>query len=208
MKTIIVMPGSFNPMTKGHYYAMKTALNHFDNSLGIFIPASFSYIKDKMKTKTHPLVINDYDRIEIINDYIKNDKNIIISDIELNGTLTSNHTYLTLNAIKQMYFNCNIYLLVGTDELSFMTTWQSKDKLLNEYMFVVSYRDGSNPHDIINHDELLSKYKSHFIFLNEANKIDISSSKIRELFLSGDSKYKDYLCNSALLILDKLKKNQ
>ncbi|MBQ4059501.1 MAG: hypothetical protein IJD40_11295 [Lachnospiraceae bacterium] len=47
MEKIVVLGGSFNPPTIGHYLLMKSAMKSVDADKGIFLPASQQYVRRK-----------------------------------------------------------------------------------------------------------------------------------------------------------------
>lgn len=48
LEKIVVLGGSFNPPTIGHYLLMKSAMKSVEADKGIFLPASQQYVRRKM----------------------------------------------------------------------------------------------------------------------------------------------------------------
>ena len=48
MEKIVVLGGSFNPPTIGHYLLMKSAMKSVNADKGIFLPTSQQYVRRKM----------------------------------------------------------------------------------------------------------------------------------------------------------------
>lgn len=47
MKKIVVLTGSFNPVTKAHYSIMDLALKHVGGDMGLFVPTNQFYLRKK-----------------------------------------------------------------------------------------------------------------------------------------------------------------
>lgn len=59
--------------------------------------------------------------------------------------------------------------------------------ILENFRIIVLERDEDVMEDIIGHSNLLKRYKNSFIKLENIEKIDLSSSYIRELIKTGKS---------------------
>lgn len=59
--------------------------------------------------------------------------------------------------------------------------------ILENFRIIVLERDKDIMEDIIGHSNLLKRYKNSFIKLENIEKIDLSSSYIRELIKTGKS---------------------
>lgn len=204
MKKIVIMNGSFNPVTNGHYYSIKEAIDYIGAEYGIFVPASDEYVTNKMKEKNETFILNSKTRVCMLKCYEKIDSKIKVSLLEVNGTLSSNHTYMTLKAISNEYPNYQVYLTVGADQVINMKNWKTRDSLLSEFNFIVINRSDIDVIKTITNDEVLSKYKNHFTIINPKNDTtNISSSMVRKLYLTNDSLYKLYLNEEVIKILNK-----
>lgn len=204
MKKLVIMNGSFNPVTNGHYYSIKDAIDYINADFGIFLPASHEYVVNKMKDKNESFVLDSNTRVDMLKCYERIDSKIKVSLLEANGTLSSNHTYMTLKAISSEYPDYLVYLTVGADQVINMKNWKTRDKLLSEFNFIVINRSDINVNEIINNDNVLSKYKEHFTIINPKNDTtNISSSMVRKLYLSNNDSYKMYLNDEVVKILNK-----
>lgn len=59
------------------------------------------------------------------------------------------------------------------------------ENILENFRIIVLERDNDNIENIIENNNLLRKYKNSFIKLENIEKIDLSSSYIRELIKAG-----------------------
>ena len=75
------------------------------------------------------------------------------------------------------------------------------------YMHVqllVFNRSNISVNSILNDNEILKKYKNKFHIMDKLNDSDISSTKVRKLFLSNDQSYKQLLPQSVSKIFETL----
>jgi nicotinic acid mononucleotide adenylyltransferase len=93
-------------------------------------------------------------------------------------------TYNTLNAIKieNSYQEVDYTIICGDDMYCQIPTWYNGQKLLDEYKFIVFYRDNVEPVCFGN-----------VTCLNTNGLEDISSTKIREMIKNDDDNVLNYI---------------
>lgn len=159
----VVFGGSFNPVTIAHESIISELSKRFDEV--ILVPNGNKYTRKDL--------IDDKDRVKMLEIVSEKFDNVVISDIELKRNFGG--TIQTLNDLNNPYF------AIGDDCLFDLKTWIKSDELVSNNKFIVFTRD-YEAEDIekkIKQDEFLSKYSSHFTVI----KIDfanVSSSKFRE----------------------------
>jgi len=174
----IVYCGSFNPITMAHLLTAQTAVNLLKAERVIFIPTSSLYSK--------PGLIEDKDRIEIINLAIKDNDKFVCSDIESRYAFKNKRqlkTIETLNILKKDYDN--LALLIGMDNYHTLNSWHKAEELVKNYKIIVYPRIGEN--DDIETLDLYQKYPDSFIFLDTTLTSNISASLVRENYKKGIS---------------------
>lgn len=172
--------GSFNPVHIGHIKIVEFLLENLLDKVIIIPTGNYWNKKDliDIKHRINMLKFFETDKI-IINDTL-NDKN---------------YTYEILDSLKKVYLNDELYLIVGADNIPKFHLWKNiKDILKNK--IIVLNRDNVNIYDYINKFE----NKENFIVMNNFEKIDISSTSIR----NNIEKNKEYIDNR---IYDYIKKN-
>ncbi len=174
----IVYCGSFNPVTMAHLLTGQTALNLLKADKVIFIPASSLYAKEGL--------IEDEERIKIINLAIKDNERFVCSDIEIKYAKENGRqlkTLETLSLLKKEYNN--VALLIGMDNYHTLEEWYKVEELVKNYKIIVYPRVGENSD--IESLGLYQKYPDSFIFLDTTLTSNISSSLVRENYRKGIS---------------------
>lgn len=166
MKVIYV--GSFNPVTKAHKMIADIASEYGDI---IFVPVSDYYKKDSLNTKA----LHRYNMLKLISDKYE------ISRIEIDSN-KQNKTIETLDLLKDFY-NDDLILLIGGDNLKDLPNWHKIEELLNKYQILAISRD-DNLENIIQNNELLRKYQDKIIIKDDI-KIKISSNIVRDKIKNG-----------------------
>ena len=99
-KRIIVMGGSFNPPTLGHYRLMKEAIDALDADIGFFVPVSDAYLRRKMRHSHPPVVLSPELRVKMLQSMCT-DSRMRVCEKEI-GTIEP-RTVPTLMALQEEY---------------------------------------------------------------------------------------------------------
>ena len=156
----IIYGGAFNPPTIAHASIILYLRNKFPDQKIILLPTNDFY------DKTHIGTYESYEHRKIM---------IEISNYEY--TLDSyKGTYYTLKHFNHPYF------VLGADALLTISFWIMYPKIIEENYYIVFPRMGYDINKIIEENEILKKYQSHFIIINDYKINDISSTKFRQNF--------------------------
>ena len=208
MEKYVVFTGSFNPPTKAHCFALKTAMEAVGAERGCFLPVCDACLEKKMIKAMQRLALKSDVRIKMLESLCSENEGMEVSDYEVK-TGDSDHTYKTLLYFTKSHPNEEIYALYGADKLKNIPHWHNADELLREIHFVVFDRADLNAEKLIAQSSLLSKYKDHFIILQASEDFtDVSASKVREKFLQGDKSYRDMLTPSVADLLAEIDLDQ
>lgn len=178
MKRIGVFGGTFNPIHNGHIYLAKSAYKHLNLDKVLVIPSGFSYQKSEEKVASKDI------RANMVKLAIKDCPYLEYSDIEVRKEGNS-YTFETILELKEKYKNSILYLIIGADTLFNIESWMNPEILLSNCNLGVMLRDDHDKSQIIkmcNHLEDKFNTKSELI---DVEKIDISSTMIRELIKTG-----------------------
>ena len=199
-KVIAVFGGSFNPPINSHIFLAKQIIGKCKiiEKL-IFVPVSTKYQKLELESDEHrynmlKLICEDENKLEVSDIELKEDKQL--------------YTIQTLDVLKKQYGNqYNIWFVMGTDNLKELKTWNEKERLLKDYKIIVLERDSDKLEDIINNDEFLNRNKLSLIKIKGIDKINLSSSMIRNKIENGENvekyipkKVLEYIRNNKLYI--------
>lgn len=178
MNSILLIPGSFNPLTNAHIDMAKVAQKKINAEQVYFIPAHDTYVAQK---KT---LIPGKSRCRLIDEATPDDMSYI--SLEVNSFLPAK-TYDTITKFREDldkdYRFYDFYICLGMDNIRTLTTWYNWQPFVEENMFVACVREGQNLENALK-EAGLTEYRNHFveIMIPENN---ISSSLVRSLCEQG-----------------------
>lgn len=177
---LAVFGGSFNPPINSHIELAKEIINKCNEvEKLIFVPVSTKYNKQGLEADKHR-----YNMLSLI---CKNEKELEVSDIELNSE-KQRYTIQTLDLIKEKYGNeYDICFVMGTDNLREIETWKQPERLLRDYKIIVLERDNDNLESIIANSRLLSNNRNSLIKIEGIDRIYLSSTMIRDKIKKGEN---------------------
>lgn len=188
MNKILLIPGSFNPVTNAHIDMALAAKKAVNADAIYFIPAHDTYVAKKRT------LIPGYCRVSLINSIPNCDRDKIKAlDIETTSFFPQ-RTYNTITQLrdeveKEYKFN-EYYICLGMDNIKTLTTWYNWKPFVEEYYFVACVREEQNLDGALKEAGLM-EYKDRFIEI----KIPVnntSSSLVRNLCENGEfSKVKE-----------------
>ena len=179
-KVVAVFGGSFNPPINSHYMLAKQIIEKCSNiEKLIFVPVSTKYQKSKLASDEHR-----YNMLKLI---CEKEYKLEVSDIELKQDKQL-YTIETLDLIKEKYGpEFEIWFVLGTDNLKQIDSWNSPERLLNQYKILVLERENDRVEELIKDIQLLEKYKESLIKIEGIDKIFLSSTMIREKIKNGEN---------------------
>lgn len=170
-RIIGIFCGSFNPPLYSHFFLAQQLLNDGIDKV-IFVPVSSKYNK--------AYLVSDKHRYEMLKLICDKNPNFEVSDIEFNLPKQP-YTLETLLKLQKQYINCDIRLIIGTDNLLELENWYKVETLLQNFKIMVLARDEDDVQKIISHNKLLSIYSSNIIECKSKIRTNLSSSLIRNL---------------------------
>ena len=177
--SIVIYGGSFNPPHNSHFSIAEQVLNQYEEvEKVIFAPVSDKYPKASLIETKHR-----YNMLKIIAD--KND-GFMVSDIDMDG----DKSLPTINVLEEMqkkFPDKEIWVLMGSDNLREIHTWDRPEELVSKYKFLVMEREPDIIEKIINENELLKHYQSNFIKINQGIKTNFNSNYIRNQIKNNKS---------------------
>lgn len=130
---IALFGGSFDPPHLGHDAAIKAALERLDADKLIIMPTFISPFKSEFSAP--PLL-----RLKWANEAWGALAKVCVSDYEI----AQNRPVPTIQSVRhmrQIYGECEIYLIIGADHLASLDKWHEIDELFRLATFVVASRD-------------------------------------------------------------------
>lgn len=185
-----ILGGTFDPIHKGHIEPAQEALSKFELDKILVIPAHIP--PHKNTTKASP-----EHRVNMAELVCNNIQGFELDTREIKRPSLS-YTIETINEIKSEYPNYELFFIMGMDSLLNFTRWHLWQEILSNCHLIINTRPGYDL-SVINSDtkNLLAQHqyahssyntlgKKHlnkhagFIFLHNTEKVDISSTQIRE----------------------------
>lgn len=167
-----IMGGTFNPIHHGHLILSEYIRTKLGLDKIIFIPTGMPPHKNKDD------LLDGRTRLEMLKLAINNNPYFDSSDIEVSRTQLT-YTIDTLIELKDLYKNCELYMIIGADTLLSLQTWKEYSKVLSLVNFIVADRLGLSTDDVLKEIERLNiKFGADIISVNSP-VIDISSTTIR-----------------------------
>lgn len=156
--------GSFNPIHVGHLIIAEHIASNTDLDQVWFVISPQNPFKEKKS------LLNEYDRLHLVNLAIEDNEKLKASDIEFKLPKPS-YTIDTLTYLKEKYTYDQFSLIMGSDNLENLHKWKNADILFKEYPFYVYNRPG--------HTDTKNAEKAKVTFL-DAPQLKISSTFIRK----------------------------
>ena len=176
MMKIVLVPGSFNPVTNAHFEMAEAAVNLVSADILVFIPANDKYLERK-----NCKIIPGEVRGDLILQTIKErafkvpTKGYGVDFREVDGTLDG-LTYHTVQAYQEAYPGTEIYVVLGMDNLEELTSWNSWEEFVKNTKFIFCSRENSS--NDIPYRMLEYIYNFNFISIKPNS---ISSTLVRSL---------------------------
>ena len=198
MKCIAIMGGTFNPVHIGHVRMAREVLSlKHDIDRLVFMPNNLPAYKDKRE------LIDTEHRINMLKLALSKYPDMSVSTLEIDrGGVT--YTADTLDELLGVNPHLKIYFIMGMDSLKSLHLWYRYRDVVNNCSLLVFDRDV----DIDAKRDIDSYiYENARIEYIHNDKMDVSSSEIRELISNGNMPYKllpdgvsDYIIEHGLYV--------
>lgn len=184
-KRIVVMGGSFNPPTIAHLRLMRAAVEGVHADTGIFLPASHTYVKIKMRRAKRPNEVYPEEvRMRMLEAMCADDPRFTTCSYELPYPQARN--YETMVQLQEENPDAELYFLLGADKLEIFPRWRSGRAFMENFKLLVFQREGMNAEKQILENERLRAYRDSFVILSQPEGAEgISSTAVREGLRGG-----------------------
>ena len=179
-KKVGIMGGTFDPIHYGHLILAQNALDTFSLDEILFVPSGTPWLKESTK------VLSKNKRVSMTGMAIEDNPDFALSTIEIDREGNS-YSYETVEELKRLQPNTDFYFIMGADSLLEIERWKHPDRLMTACTLLVAVRDDCDREGLEKQIIYLTdKYQADIKIL-PANRIDISSTKIRQLIREGKS---------------------
>ena len=162
--------GSFNPIHTGHLIIANHILNETDLQKIWFI------VSPQNPFKPSSTLLNEYDRLHLVQIAIEQDDRLKASDIEFSLPKPS-YTSHTLGYLGEKYPSHEFTVIMGSDSYQNLANWKNAEFILANYSIIIYRRPGF---------EVSDNLSTNAIVMN-APLLEISATYIRENIQQGKS---------------------
>lgn len=162
--------GSFNPIHVGHLIIANHILNESTIERIWFVISPLNPFKNSES------LINEYDRLHLVQKAIEKDPRLKASDIEFSLPKPS-YTVHTLAYLKEKYSDHTFSIIMGSDGFQNLDKWKNPEIIIENYSIIIYKRPGFEIDNKLNVN----------IQVMDAPLLEISSTHIRGLIKEGKS---------------------
>lgn len=174
------MGGTFDPIHYGHLMLAQNALDTFMLDEILFVPSGTPWLKESTK------VLSKNKRVSMTGIAIEDNPDFALSTIEIDREGNS-YSYETVEELKKEQPDTDFYFIMGADSLLEIERWKHPDRLMADCTLLVAMRDDCDKEGLKKQIAYLTdKYQADIRIL-PANRMDISSTRIRQMIQEGKS---------------------
>ncbi|MDB5195855.1 MAG: nicotinate-nucleotide adenylyltransferase [Flaviaesturariibacter sp.] len=162
--------GSFNPIHTGHLIIANHILNETKIQKVWFV------VSPQNPFKPSTTLLNEYDRLHLVQKAIAGTDNFKASDIEF-SLLKPSYTAHTLAHLKDKYPANTFHIIMGSDSFQNLPQWKNAGAIISNYPLLVYKRPGF---------DIIDDYGAQLQVM-QAPLLEISATHIRELVQQGKS---------------------
>ena len=198
MQKLVVMFGSFNPLTNAHIAVMNTAVRHLGADKGLFVATSGRYLRRKTVKLNDPFYLTEDERERIIRSACAECEALEFWGFELGGYNPAR--YKTLQRIAKQYPDAELYEVQGADKVRSISRCAAGEEYVSHIRFAVFERDGVDLDSLFAADALLGRYQHRFVVLPSPDVSAVSSTEVRRRYFAGEP-YADLVPPAAAAVL-------
>ncbi|RTL57498.1 MAG: nicotinate-nucleotide adenylyltransferase [Sphingobacteriales bacterium] len=162
--------GSFNPIHHGHLIIANYIVENTDADQVWFV------VSPQNPFKQSSALLNEYQRLHLVNLAIEGEKKLKASNIEFNLPKPS-YTINTLTYLKEKYPGNDFVVLMGSDSFQNISKWKNAEVILKNYPLYIYLRPGFE----------ITETHNATVKIVDAPLLQISATHIRESVKAGKS---------------------
>lgn len=175
---ILLFGGSFDPVHKGHYAILETALEYRNFDKIIIMPVGTPGHKAGCRL---PFAAR---KLLAETAFSKLGVDMEVSSFEGNSTEKS-YSYITVDHLKSVYPGAKIFFVIGADSAIDMETWKNWQYLAENVTYLVFARDYDDRDEIRKAVEKIRVYSPDTTVL-KSKVVPISSTQLRSMMANGE----------------------
>ncbi len=179
-RKIGILGGTFDPIHNAHLLLGEAAREQFALDRIIFIPNNLAHLKNRTE------ISGTEERYQMCKMAINDNPFFTCSRLEIDKP-EGCYTIDTINDLKLMYPGDELYLILGADSIIGIDTWYRAADLLKSCIILTAVREEDDLATLDKKRRELAKVYGADIRLMTFNRIDISSTDIRNRIKIGRS---------------------
>ncbi len=180
MRKIGILGGTFNPIHWGHLLLAEWARDTLNFDEVWFIPTGYSYMKAEAD------ILPGKERYHMVELALEGSHIFKCLDLEILRQGCS-YSYETLEQLKALYPEDELYFIVGADCLFTIESWKCVERLFQSCTLAAAVRDGSPWNEMEDkRKELERKFHCHILLLPFLS-LSVSSTEVRQRISEGKS---------------------
>ncbi len=179
-RKIGILGGTFDPIHNAHLLLGECAREQFGLDRVIFIPNNLAHFKNRTEISSGDV------RYQMVKMAISDNPYFTCSRLEIDKP-EGCYTYDTIKDLKLMYPGDELYLILGGDSIIGLDTWYMAPELLKSCIILAAVREQDDLPVLDKKRRELAKIYGADIRLMTFNRIDISSTEIRDRVRCGRS---------------------
>ena len=180
-KKMGIMGGAFDPIHYGHLLIAENAAAQYGLDEVVFMPTGVSPHKEKQH------ITDPAHRCEMTRLAIADNPRFSLSTLEIRSEGTD-YTYRTLETLKKLYPDKELYFIMGGDSLKEFETWKNPDRILKAANLLAAIRDNVEGEAFRQQMEHLKQtFRTEGIYSLSTPNFTVSSRKIRSLVQQGQT---------------------
>lgn len=195
-----IMGGTFNPIHYGHLIIAENAYEQFELDQVIFMPTGYA------PHKAYGGVEMTKHRCEMVRRAVSGNEHFSVSTYEIDRTQV-NYTYMTLQAVQEMYPEAELYFILGADSLFDFDKWKCPELICKQATILAAVRDYLTESKVDQQIGFLKERYAGEIYRLDTPNFNVSSKVIRTRLENGETiRYmvpdavKEYIENNKLYI--------
>ena len=178
-----ILGGTFDPIHLGHLIIAEQARDQYELDRVLLVPSGHSYFKDNRGKKVLPAQT----RLEMTRLAARDHEPFEVSDIEVNRP-GNTYSYETLEELKALNPEAELYFIVGADTVCSMRTWKEPARIFGNCKVLAAMREDQVDPDQLREETLALERDFNAVILPVSiPNIGISSTQIRERAALGKS---------------------
>lgn len=183
MKRLVIMTGSFNPMTLAHIEIMKKAIEGTGSEIGGFVATSDKYLRQKSAKRKNSFILPEETRQNIIEQVCREDASMRFLGFEKK----INDSYSIFKSTAKAYPDYEILYACGADKLKSIPKWKNISLFFEQFKLVVFERADVDAASLVEENEIFRKNRDSIVILPPAEGLEgVSSTEVRRRFLGGE----------------------